>query len=415
MNVIVKILLRPRLRLLCGLLFLGAYLSLQSQTRPAARPDEAAQSQHYLVQKDYDEVRRNAGKLKAEDLPALEQKAHSSDIPSLLLLGMVHQMGCGVVKDNIKDALVWYRKAAEQGNSIAENQIGVYYDAGSGHNKAEGLRWYRKAAGHENDAVAEHNLGEVLFESSKKNDRAEGLDWLRKSFEHGADNSLEDVLAYYMNGEALPGKGRSENQRAGLDLLETWARQENVKAQKILAYTYLEGNFGVKKDPAQAYQWMAKAAEKSAEAQGFLGWFHQRGIGVPASNEEAVRWFRKSADQGNAVGQSNLGYMYEEGLGVLKDLAEAAKWFTAAADQNDGMSQLHLGEMYESGRGVPKDQITALMWFMLAKQAGSQDFMKELHPNFKSGGFSFFRHPPAKDYAEAMRRADAWHYEHLCR
>jgi TPR repeat protein len=107
--------------------------------------------------------------------------------------------------------------------------------------------------------------------------------------------------------------------------------------------------------------------------------------------------------------------MYINGRGVQKNLAEGAKWVQAAADQGDGTAQYYLAELYEDGRGVPKDKITAIMWFILAKQAGERDFMRELHPNTKYSGFSFYRHPYVKDYEEAERRATAWKDLHRCR
>jgi TPR repeat protein len=39
-----------------------------------------------------------------------------------------------------------------------------------------------------------------------------------------------------------------------------------------------------------------------------------------------MKWFRKSADQGDPWAQQHLSEMYEEGLGVPRDPAEARKW-----------------------------------------------------------------------------------------
>jgi len=51
--------------------------------------------------------------------------------------------------------------------------------------------------------------------------------------------------------------------------------------------------------------------------------------GVVAYNaenlEEAVKWFRKSAEQGLAEAQHSLGEMYDYGKGVTQDDAEAVK------------------------------------------------------------------------------------------
>ena len=49
---------------------------------------------------------------------------------------------------------------------------------------------------------------------------------------------------------------------------------------------------------------------------------------------EAVKWYRKAAEQGNADAQSNLGVMYANGTGVTKDESEAMKWYRKALDSN---------------------------------------------------------------------------------
>ena len=41
---------------------------------------------------------------------------------------------------------------------------------------------------------------------------------------------------------------------------------------------------------------------------------------------QAVKWFRKAAEQGNAFAQFNLGQIYTQGKGVPQDYAEAVKW-----------------------------------------------------------------------------------------
>ena len=59
------------------------------------------------------------------------------------------------------------------------------------------------------------------------------------------------------------------------------------------------------------------------------------GRGVPQDNTEAVAWYRKAAEQGDAVAQQGLGYMYANGRGVPLDRIEAALWYRKAAEQGD--------------------------------------------------------------------------------
>ena len=48
---------------------------------------------------------------------------------------------------------------------------------------------------------------------------------------------------------------------------------------------------------------------------------------------EAVRWWRKAADQGIADAQETLGVMYQNGTGVTEDYVQAHMWYNLAAVQ----------------------------------------------------------------------------------
>lgn len=66
---------------------------------------------------------------------------------------------------------------------------------------------------------------------------------------------------------------------------------------------------------------------------------------------EAVKWFRKSADQGNPTAQYCLGLCYYDGRGVDYNRTEAAKWYRKAADQGFADAMYDLGGMYYKGEG----------------------------------------------------------------
>ena len=50
---------------------------------------------------------------------------------------------------------------------------------------------------------------------------------------------------------------------------------------------------------------------------------------------EAVKWWRKAAEQNNAQAQFNLFTCYFNGTGVTKNYIEALKWVKLAADHGD--------------------------------------------------------------------------------
>ena len=76
-----------------------------------------------------------------------------------------------------------------------------------------------------------------------------------------------------------------------------------------------------------------------AEAQHYLGFMYDFGLGVKENDKEAVKWYRMAAEQGNAKSQYSLGIAYEQGNGVTRDLNEALKYYRLAAEQGEVAAQ----------------------------------------------------------------------------
>jgi uncharacterized protein len=118
----------------------------------------------------------------------------------------------------------------------------------------------------------------------------------------------------------------------------------------------------------------AGADKGDAKAQYELGRaFFSGALGVAKDEAEAVKWFRKAAEQNVADAQFSLGVCYANGRGVTKDDAEAVKWFRKAAEQNLADAQYNLGVCYDSGEGVAKDEVEAYKWWLLAAGQGNDD------------------------------------------
>ncbi len=70
--------------------------------------------------------------------------------------------------------------------------------------------------------------------------------------------------------------------------------------------------------------------------------------------------------------------MYRDGHGVHRDDAEAVKWYRRAADQGYAKAQNNLGGMYADGQGVGQNETRAYLWFSLAAEQGDADAIKNL-------------------------------------
>ena len=99
---------------------------------------------------------------------------------------------------------------------------------------------------------------------------------------------------------------------------------------------------------------------------------YHTGEGVPEDYREAVKWWRKAAEQGYAEAQFNLGGMYAKGEGVPEDYQEAVKWCRMAAEQGVARAQYNLGVMYQNGKGVLEDYVKAYAWMNLAGAQGDE-------------------------------------------
>ena len=81
-----------------------------------------------------------------------------------------------------------------------------------------------------------------------------------------------------------------------------------------------------------------------------------RGDGVKKQPDEAVKWFRMAAEQGNPHAQYELGLCYALGDGISADKPEAYFWFALAAAERQAYAHLELDKLEQE---LSPAQITA--------------------------------------------------------
>ena len=164
---------------------------------------------------------------------------------------------------------------------------------------------------------------------------------------------------------------QTDNQRVFFERLLGEAEKGNAGFQCVVAEIYAHGMYGVTSNQEEAAKWFRKSAVQGfAEAEDGLGVCCRDGIGIPKELAEAVKWFRRAADQGYVDAQANLGACYFDGVGVPKNFVEAAKWSRMAAEQGDAVAQQNLATCYVFGHGVTKDAVGAVRWYRKAADQG---------------------------------------------
>lgn len=231
--------------------------------------------------------------------------------------------------------------------------------------------------------------------------------------------TISDEDEYYNRGVEAYNKGDYET---ALKIFRILAEKGNVEAQAYLGIIYYNGEC-VEKNYKEAVKWLTKAAEKCniaanfllalmyyngegveqdylkagtgffigaslgnmPSAQYYLGRMLFNGEGVKKNYEQALEWFRKSADQGQADAQNHLGAMYYDACGVHKDYNEALKWFYKSAVQGNADAQFNMGLLYENGHGVKRDEIEAISWYQKAAENGHEAALERLRASGMTG------------------------------
>ncbi|MBR6042452.1 MAG: sel1 repeat family protein [Paludibacteraceae bacterium] len=148
-----------------------------------------------------------------------------------------------------------------------------------------------------------------------------------------------------------------ENQ-ANIEELTKLAEQGDVTARNQLGNCYFQG-IGVRKNYDESLKWYLKSAEQGDKD----GQYYTALIYVTKQNyQEAVKWSQLAAEQGQAEAINQLGWHYEHGFGVEKDEKKAAALYLQNAEQGNAIAQFYLSGCYGWGKGVEKDYKKALEW-----------------------------------------------------
>ena len=136
----------------------------------------------------------------------------------------------------------------------------------------------------------------------------------------------------------------------------------------------------------EAFKWFKLSAEQGDSIGQFnLGRRYMYGWGVEKNKTEAIKWYKLSAEQGNSEAQKKLGKCYMYGWGVEENETEAVKWYELSAEQGDSEAQNELGFCYRCGYKVEKNESEAFKWYKLSAEQGDSNGQCELGVCFNLG------------------------------
>jgi len=160
-----------------------------------------------------------------------------------------------------------------------------------------------------------------------------------------------------------------------IDEVISAARSGEENAQFILGYLYNIGNdkLGIVKNKDEAINWFKLSADNGFPfAQYALGDAYTWGDGVYKDRREGYKWYLLAANQGLAVAQSCVGELYRLGYGIPQNFTEAKKWYRSAAEQDDAIAQHYLATLLWGESLKSKNYIETYMWFNIAASQESE-------------------------------------------
>ncbi len=260
-----------------------------------------------------------------------QESPQARTIQKELQLAGDYLVGKRLPKDPVQSAY-WFRKAADQGDPGAQNQLGYMYVWGIGvdRDNAQAFRWFSRAAG------------------------------------DGWQPAKLNLAVMYLKGMGVPRDPAMARQ-----LLLELAEKKNGRAEDYLGVIYLQGD-EVQADAAAAEGWFLRSAkDKNPEGEYAVGQMYSVGAGHEHDYGKAAKFLRESARAGYVPAMYTLGILLADHpelsqKGALEDVA----WLERAAEAGTWQSSATLGKMARDGRGMSQSMADAFRWFSIAVRQG---------------------------------------------
>ncbi|MBB6461205.1 tetratricopeptide repeat protein [Flammeovirga kamogawensis] len=332
---------------------------------------------------------------KESDILYQKYLAHNGSAKSEYDLGIAYKNGTDVKQDLEKSFNLFSNSAADN-YGLAQYELGLFYKNGLLGRKdtQKAVEFFVKASNNGIQEAAKELEKMDVKTFIKDND----IEFIK--YQAITNNNAVAQYELYKYYEA-PVAGTQDMIKA-VEFCQRSALQDYTPAMLALSDLYLKGDSLIKRNDASAFKWRRQAAFVGSDsAEYLLGNMYKQGIGVPKSDEKAVRWYLKaanhgiqsaadtlktlnidqylnksdleyatfSANQGDIEAQMMLGRYY-----FKNDKAPAIVWLQKASLQNNAEAELLLGDIYKEGKcQTVANPSTAEMHYKKAIALGSQD------------------------------------------
>ena len=288
------------------------------------------------------------------------------------------------------DLMALNRQAAEAGDPAAQTWLGALYARGGdgfGADAVESLRWYDLAAEQGHRVAAERLFAELetktvpelreladlglraapywLGTRHRDEDRTfaeslqDSVELLEQAAEQGHVRAQAALANLFVKIHGM--SEDDEDLRRSFYWTERAASNNHGRGVYQLGVLYWHGA-GVSQDHAEAVRlWCPHLRLGDWFVEEMYGRAFASGRGVPEDLYLAEYWFRRAAAGGSVAAKNELGRIFAR----RDDYEEADRFWKVAAQEGDRDAQINLALSYATGRGGEKNPEAALGWVLL--------------------------------------------------
>lgn len=313
---------------------LGVFLSQKSKSEPvppaplpppAPSPTPVADGKTHALAAAEGLLARGDKIQALEAYADLAEKYPGEEEPKIAMRQIVEGLDPNMPAQEFSSWRPSLEKAADFGILPAQLLLG---DALRKSDPASALRWQLAAAGAGNPQAMVQAAQMIAAGEGRSADPAEAAVWFVKAAEAGdADGSYHAAVCY------LTARGVEKNPAKAVELLQKAAGTGNPKAMNLLGDLNRRGIPGVlSPDVNEAFRLFSKAQSLGVlDAQGNLGVLYLRGEGVTADPVKAAGLFLEGAQKGNPFCMYLYAACLEDGIGLPASAEEAKKWYIQSA------------------------------------------------------------------------------------
>ncbi|KAI8375077.1 hypothetical protein EDC96DRAFT_497811 [Choanephora cucurbitarum] len=300
----------------------------------------------------------------------LGKAASKNDAEAITFLGDCYHKGTGIEKD-LEKAIECYLHAAELGYPFAYSAAAeLYYEVGD---MEHAYDYYLFAS--KQTKIVHNNIGKTA----------------RMMVARLSLGYIPPAQANPLLLQALLASKKTISEQSAFGMLLTLATQDCFpQAYQPLGCCFLHGK-GTSIDPEQAVSWFKKSAEELNDS---IAYFNLADIfgsglvsGISVDITLALAYLRKSADLGYTEAQFRMGIVYLQGeYGVRVDERAAANFFKLSASKSHAESVWMLSQMSsmigEHELELQYQKQAASLGHVLSMRVLGQRFLKQLDASF---------------------------------